>query len=143
MKIKSTIASTLLFALMLMGTSGCAGDPNTLLSDGIWDFEDFTTTSEDDNIKSLVALGKAFMTDATMEFQADSRYIMTSPLSDDPETGTWELVGDDQLIINPDGDGGTSTANIDVLTRKQLSYVETFNSMGGDTYTVTTVWVRD
>lgn len=143
MKIKSTIASTLLFALILLGTSGCAGDPNTLLSDGIWDFEDFTTTSEDENIKSLVALGKAFMTDATMEFQDDGRYIITSPLSEDPETGSWELVGDDQLIINPDGDGGTSTANIDVLTKKQLSYVETFNNMSGTTYTVTTVWVRD
>lgn len=143
MKIRTTITSTLLFALVLLGTSGCAGDPNTLLTGGVWDFEDFTTTSEDDNIKSLVALGKAFLTDATMEFQDDGRYIMTLPLAEDPETGTWELVGDDQLIINPEGDGGTSTANIDVLTRKQLSYVETFSTMGGSTYTVTTVWIRD
>lgn len=143
MNIRPTIASTLLFAMILLGTSGCAGDPNTLLTDGVWDFEDFSTTSDDDNIKSLVALGKAFLTDATMEFQDDGRYIMTSPLSDDPETGTWELVGDDQLIMNPDGDGGTSTANIDVLTKKQLSYIETFSTMGGSTYTVTTVWIRD
>lgn len=114
-----------------------------MLTSGIWDFEDFTTTSEDDNIKSLVALGKAFMTDATMEFQTSGRYIMTSPLSDDPETGDWELVGEDQLIINPDGDGGTSTANIDVLTRKQLSYIETFSDMNGKNYSVTTVWVQD
>lgn len=143
MNIKSTIASTLLFVLVLLGSSGCAGDPNTLLTSGIWDFEDFTTTSEDDNIKSLVALGKAFMTDATMEFQSSGRYIMTSPLSEDPETGDWELVGEDQLIINPDGDGSTSTANIDVLTRKQLSYIETFSDMSGKNYSVTTVWVQD
>jgi hypothetical protein len=143
MNIRSTIASTLLFALILLGTSGCAGDPNTLLTDGVWDFEDFTTTSEDENIKSLVALGKAFLTDATMEFQDDGSYIMTSPLADDPETGTWELVGEDQLIMNPDGDAGVSTSNIDVLTRKQLSYIETFNDMSGNTYTVNTVWIRD
>lgn len=143
MKIRSTIASTLLFASILLVTSGCAGDPNTLLTDGVWDFEDFTTTSEDEDIKSLVALGKAFLTDATVEFQIGGTYILDSPLLDDPETGTWELIGEDQLIMDPDGEGAASTANIDVLTKKQLSYIETFSTMDGKNYTVTTVWVRD
>ena len=143
MKIRSTIVSTLLFAAILFATSGCAGDPNTLLTDGVWDFEDFTTTSEDEDIKSLVAFGKAFLTDATVEFQDGGTYILDSPLLENPETGTWELIGEDQLIMNPDGDTPASTANIDVLTRKQLSYIETFSTMDGTNYSVTTVWIRD
>ncbi len=109
----------------------------------MWDFEDFSTTSEDEDIKSLVALGKAFLTDATLEFQEGGRYIMTLSLAEDPETGTWELIGDDQLIMNSDGDAPASTANIDVLTKKQLSYIETYSTMDGTNYSVTTVWVRD
>ena len=143
MNIKSKVASLLLFAVIILGTSGCAGDPNTLLTGGVWNFEDFSTTSEDENIKSLVALGKAFMTDATMEFQSDGIYIMDSPLLDDPETGTWELIGEDQLIMDPDGDEPASTSNIDVLTRKQLSYLETFVDLNMKAYTVTTVWTRE
>lgn len=60
-----------------------------------------TINSEDDNIIALVTLGKALFTDATMEVQEGGAYILTSPLVDDPSAGDWQLVGDDQLILDP------------------------------------------
>ena len=121
--------------------SSCETDQNTLLTDGAWTFENLTTDSEDETTQSLIALAKVLLTDAKLEFQAGGDYLITSPLLDEPTTGTWSLVGDVQLIMNPES-GVTSTGNIETLTKSRLSYIETLTDQEMNTYTVTTTWVR-
>jgi hypothetical protein len=140
MKTKNLFPGFALFLLLLTGVTGCEKDPSTLLTDGVWTFENLTTDTEDENIRSLITLGKALLTDATLEFQAGGTYIITSPLADEPSTGTWSLIGEDQLIMDPD-DESSSTGNIETLTKTQLTYIETFPHQSG-AYTVTTTWVR-
>ena len=91
---------------------------------------------------SIITLAKALLTDATMEFQEGGTYIMTSPLVEDPTTGEWQLIGEDQLILDPD-DELPSTANIESLTKDKLSYMETFVDAEMNSYTITTTWTRD
>ena len=88
--------------LVMLTLTACEKDNTTLLTDGVWTFQNITTDSEDETIINLIALGKALLTDATMEFQEGGTYILTSPLIEDPSTGEWELIGDDQLILDPD-----------------------------------------
>ena len=142
---KKTNLITLLFtALMVFALSGCEQDANTLLTDGVWTFEDMTSDSENENTQSLIAFAKALMTDATLEFSGDGTYIMTSPLSDNPSTGTWTLVGEDQLTMTPDGDDEfVSTGNIETLTSDKLSYIETSVDEQQNNFTMKTTWVRD
>lgn len=135
----SGLVITLLFAVVF---SGCEKEPGTLLTDGIWNFENLTTDSEDEDIHSLVALAKALMTDATLEFQGAGTYIIDSPLMDEPTTGTWSLIGEDQLILDPDNQP-PSTANIETLTKKELTYLETYSYQQMTPYTITTTWVRE
>lgn len=132
------IALSLFVVLML---SGCEKDNATLLTDGVWTFEDMTTDSEDNTIVSVVSLAKALLTDATMEFQEGGTYILSSPLVEDPTTGDWQLIGEDQLILEPDGEV-TSTSNIETLTKDNLSYTETFVDDQMNTYHVTSTWTK-
>ena len=141
MKTKKLFAG-LFTVLMVFALSGCEQDANTLLTDGVWTFENMTTDSEDETIQSIVAFGKAFMTDATLEFSGDGTYILSSPLSDQPSTGTWSLIGSDQLTMDPDGDEPFSTGNIETLTKDKLTYIETFMDEQQQSYTTTTTWVR-
>lgn len=127
--------------LALFVLTGCETDNKTLLTDGTWKFHNATTSSEDANIQQLVALLKAFMTDATLEFQSDGTYILTSPLAEEPETGSWSLVGDDQLIMTPD-DEVASTANIETLSKDELKFIETFVDQEMNSYSVTTTWKK-
>ena len=130
------------FTLFVMLTlTACEKDNATLLTDGVWTFQNLTTDSEDEDLINLVALAKALLTDATMEFQEGGTYIMTSPLVEDPTTGEWQLVGEDQLILDPD-DEAISTANIETLSKDKLSYLETFTDAQMNTYTITTTWTR-
>jgi hypothetical protein len=128
--------------MVLLSLTGCETDNKTLLTDGVWKFSNMTTDSEDQNIIALVTLGKAILTDGTLEFKSDQSYILTAPLLEDPETGTWSLVGEDQLILDSDGDLG-STANIETLSKKELKYIETFVDAEMNNYSVTTSWSRD
>jgi len=129
----------LLFVMFTL--TGCETDNKTLLTDGVWTFQNLTSDSEDETIVSLIALGKAVMTDATLEFQEAGTYILSSPLVDDPTTGDWSLIGE-QIIMTPDGDGLPSTSNIEALTKDKLSYKETFADEQMNSYTVTTTWTR-
>lgn len=138
---KNTIAGIAVSLLVMFSLTGCEKDNQTKLTNGIWTFANLTTDSQDDNIKSLIALGKAFMTDATMEFQEGGTYIMTSPLLVNPTTGSWQLIGEDQLILDPD-DELPSTSNIETLSKDKLSYLETFVDGQMNSYTVTTTWTR-
>jgi hypothetical protein len=100
-----------------------------------------TTDSEESAIISLVSLGPALLTEATMEFQEGGTYILDSPFVEIPATGEWELIGEDQLIIDPDDDA-SSTSRIETLTEDKLSYVEAFVDGQMNSYKVTTAWVR-
>ena len=134
----SGIAASLI--IMLAFTS-CETDNATLLTDGVWTFQSMTTDSEDNSILSLVSLGQAILTEATMEFQEGGTYILDSPLVENPTTGEWELIGDDQLFIDPDGEV-SSTSKIETLTKDKLSYAESFVDGQMNTYKVTTTWTR-
>jgi len=131
-----------MIAMVLLSLTGCETDNKTLLTDGVWKFSNMTTNSEDQDIIGLVTLGKAILTDGTLEFKSDQSYILTAPLLEDPQTGTWSLVGEDQLILDSDGDLG-STANIETLSKKELKYIETFVDTEMNNYSVTTSWSRD
>ncbi len=131
-----------MISLLLLTLTGCETDNTALLTDGVWNFENLTTDSEDELIQGFIAIGKAVLTDATMEFQTSGDYILDSPLLDDPETGTWTLVGDDQLILDSD-DELPSTGNIETLTKKELKYMETYVDENQEAYTITTTWTRD
>jgi hypothetical protein len=138
-KILSGFAVSLLVLFVL---TGCSDEPGTLLTDGVWHFANVSTDSQDNNVQQLVAWYKALLTDATLEFQSGGTYLITSPLMEEPESGTWSLVGEDQLILHPT-DGSTSTANIEELTKKKLSYIETYIDQSQNSYSLTTSWKRD
>lgn len=142
MKTRNFVSGLAISLFLLIAFTGCEQDPSTLLTGGVWTFENLATDTDDETIRSLVALGKAFFTDATLEFQDDGTYIITSPLMDDPTTGTWSLIGEDQLIMDPD-DELSSTANIEILTKKELTYIETYIDMDQNPYSVTTTWIRE
>ena len=142
MKTRNFVSGLVLSVFLLITFTGCEKDPVTLLTGDVWTFENLTTDTDDETIRSLVALGKALLTDATLEFQEDKTYIITSPLMQDPTTGTWSLIGEDQLILDPD-DELSSTANIEILTKKELSYLETYIDMDQNPYSVTTTWIRE
>jgi hypothetical protein len=130
-------------SLMIMLTlTGCEKDNKTLLTDGVWTFQNLTTDSEDLTIAALITLSKALLTDATMEFQDGGNYIMASPLTENPTTGDWQLIAGEQLIMDPDGDGLVSTNNIETLTKDKLSYKETFVDAQLNSYKVTTTWTK-
>ncbi len=131
-----------MISIVLLTLTGCETDNTALLTDGVWKFENMTTDSDDETIKGVVALGKALLTDATMEFQSGGEYILTSPLVEDPETGSWSLIGDDQLILDAD-DQPPSTANIETLTKKELKYIETYVDENIESYSLTTTWTRN
>ena len=122
--------------------SGCENESNKqLLSDGIWTFSDLTSDTEDQTLQTFTLIAKALLTDATLEFQEDGNYLISSPLSEEPSTGTWQLIGNDQLIMTSEGDL-PSTGNIETLTKEKLSYIETMVDDELGTYSVTTTWVR-
>jgi len=129
-----------LVGMMLL--TACETDNATLLTDGVWTFQDLTTDSEDNSVISLVSLAKALLTDASMEFQEGGTYILTSPLLENPTTGEWQLIGEDQLVLDPE-DEGASTSNIETLTKDKLSYSETFVDGQMNSYTITTTWTRN
>ncbi len=135
-----TISKIAVLILFIAGFSGCEKDNLNLLTDGAWNFEDFSTSSENPDIQSLVALGKAVLTDGTLEFSSDDTYIMDSPIID-AETGTWELVGTSQLIFSVTG-GLVRTATIEEISKKELIYLETYTYLDTETYTIKYTWVR-
>lgn len=138
---RNIISGIALSLIVMLTLTGCETDNKTLLTDGVWTFQNLTTDSEDETVIGLVTLAKALLTDATMEFQEGGSYIMTSPLVEDPTTGEWQLIGEDQLILEPD-DAVPSTSNIETLAKDKLSYMETFVDGQMNTYTITTTWVR-
>ena len=138
---RNTIKGIGIILFTLLTLTACETDNATLLTDGVWTFQSMTTDSEESNIISLVSLAQALLTEATMEFQEGGTYILTSLLVENPTTGEWELIGDDQLIIDPD-DEASSTSNIETLTKDRLSYTESFVDGQMNSYTVTTTWVR-
>lgn len=140
MKFRNMIAGLLLLS-MIGAFSGCEKDQKTLLTDGVWNFKSMTTDSEDETTQDLIFVASAFMSGSTMEFISDGTFLSTSPLADEPSSGTWSLIGDDQLILTPEGELA-STANIDVLSKSELKYIETYWDINQNPYTITTSWSR-
>ncbi len=60
-----------LTAAVLLSMSSCEKDRVSILTDGVWQFENITTGSDDDNIKAIVAGMKAVFTDGTLQFFSD------------------------------------------------------------------------
>jgi len=130
----------ILLSTMLLSLSSCEKDRVTLLTDGVWSFQNITTNSDDDAIKTLVAGLKAVYTDGTIQFFSDGTYVKEFPLIDD-ETGTWELVGESQLVFNIDG-LGISTSSIEEISKKELVYIETLVDQNQNPFNTTTTWVK-
>jgi len=127
--------------LVMLTLTSCETDNKNLLTDGVWTFQNLTTDSEDENVSTLIFIAKALMTEATMEFQESGTYIMDSPLADQPTTGDWELIGEDQLILTPEGEVA-STSSIETLSKTELKYKETLVDEQLNSYSVTTTWSR-
>ena len=127
--------------LVMLTLTSCETDNKNLLTDGVWTFQSLTTDSEDENVSTLILIASALMTDATMEFQESGTYIMDSPLANQPTTGDWELIGEDQLILTPDGEIA-STSSIETLSKSELKYKETLVDEQLNSYSVTTTWSR-
>jgi hypothetical protein len=125
----------------MLTLTSCETDNKNLLTDGVWTFKSLTTDSEDETISGLITLAEILMTGATMEFQDGGTYIMDSPLIEDPTTGDWQLIGEDQLILEPDGEA-VSTSSIETLSKSELTYIETLVDEQLNSYTVTTSWSR-
>ena len=127
--------------LVMLTLTSCETDNKNLLTDGVWTFKSLTTDSEDETISGLITLAEILMTGATMEFQDGGTYIMDSPLIEDPTTGDWQLIGEDQLILTPDGEIA-STSSIETLSKSELKYKETLVDEQLNSYSVTTTWSR-
>lgn len=134
----SRIALTMFLGLLL---TACGSENASLLTDGIWTFQDMSTDSEDSAIISVVSLGEALLTGASMEFQESGTFILSSSLVQTPTTGEWQLIGDDKLVLDPENES-TSTNKIKSLTKDKLSYSESFTDGQTNSYIVTTTWTR-
>lgn len=135
--IQSLLKVTILISFII-SLSGCQKDNLELLSDTVWDFENFSSDTENTTIQGLIALGKAGLTDGTIEFNSDGAYTMDSPLIN-AETGTWELVGSNQIVFTT---GGISRpATLEEVTKSKLVYFETY-VYESETYSVKYVWVK-
>lgn len=130
----------IIITIVILSFSSCEKDRITLLTEGVWKFKNITTSSDDDAIKTIVAMLKAGYTDGTMQFFSDGTYVKEYALFDD-ETGTWELVGETQLVFSPDV-GGIQTASIDKITKKELVYIETYPDQDQNPFNTTTTWVK-
>lgn len=140
MKTKNPLSGLLLSLFVLFTLTSCEKDQNTLLTDGAWTFENVTTDSENERIQSIIASSKELITDTILEFQADGNFLITSPHMDEPDSGTWSLIGDDQLIMHPEGQE-VSTQIIETLTKSQLTLIET-NTELSNPYSITSTWIR-
>ncbi|MGW8314141.1 MAG: lipocalin family protein [Bacteroidales bacterium] len=141
MKLRNMIAG--LLVLSMVGVfSGCEKDQKTLLTDGIWKFKSMTTNSDDETTQDFIFVANALMSGATMEFKSDGTYLTTSPLADEPTSGTWSLIGDDQLILTPEGASVSQPNNIEVLSKSELKYLETGIDLSQNPHTITTSWSR-
>ena len=121
----STILLIGVVAVMAMN-SGCGKDDDLstkeLLTAHPWKFVKAETTSTDSSVIQGIAIINAFMTNSVVTFNADGTYTLTSPLLNDPETGTWELSSDEKLLtIKSDGE---SSSNGDVNRIVRISDTE-------------------
>ena len=139
---KKVVSGIALFLILIFTQTGCNKDSQAMLTGGIWTFESMTTDSEDNTIISVVALAEVLMTESTMEFQEGGTYIMDSPLIDTPTLGDWQMIGDEQLILDPEGEEVASTSKIETLSKNKLSYSETLVDQQLNSYKIITTWTR-
>ena len=140
-RMRKCLSGILLFLFIILMLTACEKESSTLLTDGIWSFEDMRTDRQVSAVISLVSLGEALLTGATLEFQEDGSYILSSALVENPVNGQWQLVGEDRLIMDPEGEDA-STSDIETLSRNKLSYSESFVDAQMNSYKVTTTWTK-
>jgi hypothetical protein len=138
---RKNISGIALSLIIMLTFTGCERDNQALLTKGVWTFKQMTTDSQNDTITSMITLSNDLFKDVTMEFQEGGTYIKTFPLTEEAETGEWQLIASDQLILDPDN-GEVTSSNIETLTKRKLSYLDTFVDGLMDPYTITTVWIQ-
>ena len=152
------IALLALSFALLLAPSSCSQDTTTLLTGGTWEFIDATTTSEHNDIIAMISRYSAYMADGTLVFNEDETWVADSHLLDDPSTGTWSLMGEDQFVLDKttaiwsivgeqfvmtyDDTGTPYTCIIDVLSKSELKYTERIQWDNLRFYYLTTSWKR-
>jgi hypothetical protein len=129
-------------ALVMAVNSGCGKDDkistSELLTSHPWTFVKAMSTSTDTTVQQGVALINAFMTNVEVTFNVDGTYTLTSPLINDPETGTWELSSDEKLLtIKSDGDSDADVNRITRISDAELVLEEDDTTDDGTPYTIT------
>jgi len=137
-RILSLILAVLSFSLVF---NSCEKDNLTLLTEGTWQFENFTTTSDNSDIQSIIAFGKAALTDGTLDFTSDGNYTMDSPIIE-AETGEYELIGNNQINFKASGSVAAIPSTIEEIKKDKLVYNQTYIYLDVESYTVTYTWVR-
>jgi hypothetical protein len=135
------LSAVILAGILLLAMNACSDpDATTQLTDGKWTFLSMTTDSENETIQQTILVTEALMKDATLVMNEDKTFIMESPILE-TETGTWELIGEDQLMISYDN-GIETTANIETLSKDRLKYLEIYVDEQQVRYSLTTTWKR-
>jgi len=138
---KIFLASRYIFlAMIFIGLSSCEKDKLTLLTGGVWKFSNLTTTSVDEVATAFIAGYKAIHTDATLEFFEDGSFEKDAPLFEEPETGEYELFGENQIVFTI-GDA-VYTVSLDKVTKDELIYIETYIDGQGSPYPAKFKWTR-
>jgi hypothetical protein len=137
----STFAIAAVVLAMTLNT-GCGKDDTPsnkeLLTSHPWKFDKATTTSTDTSVLQGIALINAFMMNSVVTFNVDGTYTLTSPLINDPETGTWELSSDEKLLtIKSDGDSDADVNRITRISDAELVLEEDDTTDEGTPYTIT------
>lgn len=90
------------FAFLLV-SSGCQKlSDEELLTSHTWKWDKMTTNSDNESIKSIVALSNALLTGGVFEFRENGTYNITVSAFDYTEDGTWEMIGKDILKLDED-----------------------------------------
>ncbi len=135
-------SSIVLLAVVLVMAlnQGCGKDDlssSELLTAHPWKFVKAETTSSDTSVIQGVALINAFLTNTVVTFNADGTYTLTSPLINDPETGTWTLSSDGKLLtIKSNGDDEGDVNRVARLTETELVLEEDDTTDDGTPYTI-------
>jgi len=136
MKKTFKLTFTFILVFLLLASSGCELFKKSnvdLLQDHIWNWDRITTTSTNETVQGLIALSSIFMTGATLQFYSDGTY--TIKMLEDEESGDWDLINDDEVLLM-DGDEMT----IIKLTKDALVLDSEVVSVDYGTYNVTMYW---
>ena len=148
MKKSYNIVKAIVLIILIVSLDSCKKDEPELsnleiLTDSVWDFSNYTSTTANTDIQTWVALAKGFMTDGTLSFFDDGTYKLSSPIlvsQNIVETGTWELQGSSLIIFTTNG--APRSATIDDISTSKLVFLETYLYLGTESYTVKSTYLK-